>query len=229
MRFLPLIIMVFFVLAAYAFGRVHGSLRVEHQGGGAAPVAAAAMREVFGLDESSGGVREGPAYRDMAVGREDSAATPQDPYVAWLQAAILRQAAAAEAFVVDEDGVLRLCLGYHLGDYRAWYIGRVSRGDGQAADALPPTLLWRWMGYSVDPGEIRDPRPALAGVEPGDLVRLDLFRLARGPDDMPEEIDPTGAVARGEAELVLRLVLPVVLSDKEQPPWPKRFPNGPGQ
>lgn len=157
----------------------------------------------------------GPAYWEMNKARGAHAGSRTDPYIVWLQAALMQNAAAGDLFVHDDDG-LRLRLTWALGDDAAWYICRVLvPGDGPDADvALRPTVIWASYGAQVTPdGPDDDPSVTeypLTHAEAGGLVQFDLFRLSRDAARHEVHIDAADAVHRGEAELVIRMGLPVI-------------------
>lgn len=157
----------------------------------------------------------GPAYWEMNNARGVHAGSRFDPYLVWLQSSLMQSAVAGDLFVHDDDG-LRLRLTWALGDDAAWYICRVlAPGDGpDAAIALGPKVIWPYYGEAVTPdGPDDDPSVteySLAHGEVGGLVQFDMFQLSRDAARHSVHIDAEDAVRSGEAELVIRMALPVI-------------------
>jgi hypothetical protein len=183
-------------------------------------VAASAMREVFnmGVDDADfETVREtriwGAPEIASAAGQE-----PHDPFIPWLATKLLRSAATGTLFVLDGDRV-NLRITWDMGDTSRWYIGRVSTipKERAAVEVSGPWILWRSLGALVTPSSPED-KPsiedyALDGVHHGDIVQFDLYRAPRDQARTPN-LDPATLVEKNEAELVLRLHLPVIVDSR---------------
>lgn len=184
-------------------------------------VAASAMREVFGMAADGAEFekvmetrRWGAPEIAHAAGQE-----PHDPFIPWLATKLLRHAAMGTLFVRDGDRI-NLRITWDMGDRSRWYIGRVSTipRERAAVEVSGPWIFWRSVGALVTPSSPED-KPSiedypLDGVRPGDIVQFDLFRAPRDLTRSPGHLDPTMLVERNEAELILRLHLPVIVDSR---------------
>lgn len=150
--------------------------------------------------------------------REAGGVSMQDSYPAWLATELVRRAAAGYLFVRDGEKRVALRVTWDMGDTAFWYIARVSfiKSEGTKIVAGGPWLLWESLGSLVTPNG-PDDKPwvaeyALSSGAEGDVVELDIFRLPRKRPDSPRSVDPSTAIGKESAQLLLRLQLPVIVS-----------------
>lgn len=142
-------------------------------------------------------------------------AASDDEYAVWLQLRLLRAAMNGELFsATGTRGVVRMRFPAQWHEQSAWYICQVWSGDGTRL--MGPRVVWP----DHTPDVMVDPVPgydhsgrnhAVVGAVDGDTVYLDMYRLPFGGVTNAEEIDATVAVEQGQAELMLRVALPVVI------------------
>jgi hypothetical protein len=204
--------LVITVTLAFAQPRVSPSPKHDPPG----QLAASAVKEL--LD----GRTDDHAFKSMMRERRKSLEggdlLVQDSYPPWLAARLIRQAAEGHLFVGASDNI-SLRLTWDMGDDAFWYIGRVSaiNPDGSKVVAGGPWVLWKHLGELVTPQGPED-KPwvaeyALSSVADGDVVEFDVYRLPRDSVDVVERLDPAAAIDADSAQLLLRLHLPVIVSD----------------